>query len=143
FPQGPRATIADIDLDRIVGERRRMSTFDDNRRTHAEQREEYTSGPARLLFGVEAADADASAGMAGTDGTADVAKSVRDGGGASIPAPDRDGASIPAADGDGASIPAADSPREDGMLAPKPVREVSYDAWDRDEETRSIDRPAT
>lgn len=133
FPQGPRATIADIDLDRIVGERRRMSTFDDNRRTHAERLEEYTNGPARLLFGVEAADADASAGTAGTDGTADVAKSVRDGGGASIPAPD----------GDGASIPAADSPREDGMVAPKPVREVSYDAWDRDEETRSIDRPAT
>src|SRR5699024_6252190 len=143
FPQGPRATIADIDLDRIVGERRRMSTFDDNRRTHAERLEEYTNGPARLLFGVEAADADASAGTAGTDGTADVAKSVRDGGGASIPAPDGDGASIPAADGDGASIPAADSPREDGMVAPKPVREVSYDAWDRDEETRSIDRPAT
>ena len=54
FPQGPRATIADIDLDRIVAERRRMNTFDDNRRTHAERVKEYTSGPEPLLFGVEA-----------------------------------------------------------------------------------------
>src|SRR5699024_5142226 len=74
FPQGPRATIADIDLDRIVGERRRMSTFDDNRRTHAEQLEKYTSGPARLLFGVEAADEDASAGEGGAAHRADAAK---------------------------------------------------------------------
>ncbi|WP_114854171.1 NAD(+) synthase [Brachybacterium sp. YJGR34] len=32
FPQGPRATVVDVDLDRIVAERRRQSTFDDNRR---------------------------------------------------------------------------------------------------------------
>src|SRR5699024_8682731 len=46
FPQGPRATIADIDLDRIVAERRRMNTFDDNRRAHAERLEDVTHGPA-------------------------------------------------------------------------------------------------
>ncbi|WP_227488081.1 NAD(+) synthase [Brachybacterium subflavum] len=32
FPQGTAATIVDVDLDRIVGERRRQGTFDDNRR---------------------------------------------------------------------------------------------------------------
>ena len=35
FPDGPRASVADVDLDRLVQERRRMGTFDDNRRTHA------------------------------------------------------------------------------------------------------------
>src|SRR5699024_10690971 len=39
--------------------------------------------------------------------------------------------------------PAPDAPREDGMVATMPVRAVSYDAWDRDEESRAIDRPAT
>ena len=53
FPQGPRATIADIDLDRIVAERRRMNTFDDNRRLHAERISEYAGGPEALLFGRE------------------------------------------------------------------------------------------
>src|SRR5699024_6767167 len=52
FPQGPRATIADIDLDRIVAERRRMNTFDDNRRAHAERLEDFTHGPEVRLFGV-------------------------------------------------------------------------------------------
>lgn len=56
FPQGPRATIADIDLSRVVAERRRMNTFDDNRRIHAERLKEYAGSRARLLFGVEAAD---------------------------------------------------------------------------------------
>lgn len=51
FPQGPRATIADIDLDRIVAERRRMNTFDDNRRAHAERLEDFTHGPEVRLFG--------------------------------------------------------------------------------------------
>src|SRR5699024_2927080 len=114
FPQGPRATIADIDLDRIVGERRRMSTFDDNRRTHAEQLEKYASGPARLLFGVEAADEDASAGVGGAAHRAT----------APAPAPPY-------------------APPEDARVATMPVRAVSYDAWDRDEESRAIDRPAT
>ena len=35
FPQGDRASIADVDLDRLRQERMRMGTFDDNRRTHA------------------------------------------------------------------------------------------------------------
>ena len=50
FPQGPRATIADIDLDRIVAERRRMSTFEDNRATHAARGDEYLHGPETFLF---------------------------------------------------------------------------------------------
>jgi NAD+ synthase (glutamine-hydrolysing) len=36
FPDGPRRTVVDIDLDRIRGERIRMGTFDDNRRTLAD-----------------------------------------------------------------------------------------------------------
>jgi NAD+ synthase (glutamine-hydrolysing) len=35
FPQGRRASVADVDLDRLHQERLRMGTFDDNRRTHA------------------------------------------------------------------------------------------------------------
>src|SRR5699024_4949771 len=132
-PQGPRATTAAIDLARIVGERRRMNTFDDNRRTHAERLEEYTSGPARLLFGVETADGDAPAGEGGAALRADAAK----------PAPEGAGAAMPTSDGAGAAVPAPDAPREDGMVATMPVRAVSYDAWDRDEESRAIDRPAT
>ena len=34
FPEGPRRSVADVDLDRIRQERLRMGTFDDNRRTH-------------------------------------------------------------------------------------------------------------
>ncbi len=37
FPAGPRRSVADVDLDRIRGERLRQGTFDDNRRTHAER----------------------------------------------------------------------------------------------------------
>jgi NAD+ synthase (glutamine-hydrolysing) len=33
FPQGPRRSVADVDLDRLRQERLRMGTFDDNRRT--------------------------------------------------------------------------------------------------------------
>src|SRR5699024_5190285 len=74
FPQGPRATIASIDLDRIVAERRLTTTFANNRPTHAERLEEYPSGPARLLFGVETADGDAPAGEGGAALRADAAK---------------------------------------------------------------------
>ena len=35
FPDGPRRTVVDVDLDRIRAERIRMGTFDDNRRTLA------------------------------------------------------------------------------------------------------------
>lgn len=36
FPDGPRASVADVDLERIVQTRRQVSTFDENRRSHAE-----------------------------------------------------------------------------------------------------------
>ena len=35
FPDGPRRSVADVDLERLRAERIRMGTFDDNRRTHA------------------------------------------------------------------------------------------------------------
>jgi NAD+ synthase (glutamine-hydrolysing) len=35
FPDGPRRTVVDVDLDRIRQDRLRQGTFDDNRRTHA------------------------------------------------------------------------------------------------------------
>ena len=35
FPDGPRRSVADVDLDLLRAERRRMGTFDDNRRHHA------------------------------------------------------------------------------------------------------------
>jgi NAD+ synthase (glutamine-hydrolysing) len=37
FPDGPRRSVADVDLDLLRQERMRMGTFDDNRRTHAER----------------------------------------------------------------------------------------------------------
>ena len=37
FPDGPRHSVADVDLDLLSGERMRTGTFDDNRRTHAER----------------------------------------------------------------------------------------------------------
>jgi NAD+ synthase (glutamine-hydrolysing) len=39
FPDGPRASVADVDLDRLRQERLRQGTFDDNRRTHADRTE--------------------------------------------------------------------------------------------------------
>ncbi len=37
FPVGSRRCVADVDLDRVRGERLRQGTFDDNRRTHADR----------------------------------------------------------------------------------------------------------
>ena len=37
FPDGPRRTVADVDLDRLRQERLRQGSFDDNRRTHHER----------------------------------------------------------------------------------------------------------
>ncbi|CAM3700089.1 NAD(+) synthase [Nocardioides zeicaulis] len=37
FPDGPRRTVVDVDLDRLRQERLRQGTFDDNRRTHHER----------------------------------------------------------------------------------------------------------
>ncbi|MGO2535035.1 MAG: NAD(+) synthase [Brachybacterium tyrofermentans] len=56
FPQGPRATIVDVDLDRIVAERRRQNTVDDNRRTHAESLEKFSTWHEARLFGPFAED---------------------------------------------------------------------------------------
>ncbi|MDZ8200182.1 NAD(+) synthase [Microbacterium sp. SSW1-59] len=36
FPDGPRRSVADVDLDRLRQDRQRQGTFDDNRRTHAD-----------------------------------------------------------------------------------------------------------
>ena len=52
FPQGRRASVADVDLDRLHQDRLRMGTFDDNRRTHAARVERVPDhhlhlGPAR------------------------------------------------------------------------------------------------
>jgi NAD+ synthase (glutamine-hydrolysing) len=41
FPEGPRRSVADVDLDRIRQERLRQGTFDDNRRTHDERTREF------------------------------------------------------------------------------------------------------
>jgi NAD+ synthase (glutamine-hydrolysing) len=35
FPDGPRSSVADVDLDRLRQDRARQGTFDDNRRTHS------------------------------------------------------------------------------------------------------------
>ncbi|KAA9133825.1 NAD(+) synthase [Microbacterium caowuchunii] len=37
FPDGPRRSVADVDLDRLRQDRLRQGTFDDNRRTHADR----------------------------------------------------------------------------------------------------------
>lgn len=37
FPEGPRRTVVDVDLDRVRQERLRQGTFDDNRRAHADR----------------------------------------------------------------------------------------------------------
>ncbi|HEX7350533.1 NAD(+) synthase [Brachybacterium sp.] len=72
FPQGPRFTIADIDLDRIVAERRRQNTFDDNRRTHATSLEKFQTWESTSLFGPwETADVGDEADM-DADADADV-----------------------------------------------------------------------
>ncbi|MGP9539385.1 NAD(+) synthase [Brachybacterium sp. AOP43-C2-M15] len=51
FPRGVRTTVVDVDLDRVVAERRRQNTFDDNRRTHADSLEKFTTWQSTRLFG--------------------------------------------------------------------------------------------
>jgi NAD+ synthase (glutamine-hydrolysing) len=51
FPTGVRTTIVDVDLDRLVAERRRQNTFDDNRRTHAASLEKFETWGETSLFG--------------------------------------------------------------------------------------------
>ena len=41
FPDGPRASIADLDLGSLVQDRLRQGTFDDNRRAHADRTGDY------------------------------------------------------------------------------------------------------
>ncbi len=41
FPEGPRSSVADLDLDLLRQERQRQGTFDDNRRTHAGRTGEF------------------------------------------------------------------------------------------------------
>ncbi len=51
FPTGVRSTIVDVDLDRLVAERRRQNTFDDNRRIHADSLEKFQTWTTTSLFG--------------------------------------------------------------------------------------------
>ena len=48
FPDGPRRSIADVDLDLLRAERMRMGTFDDNRRTHAARAAQFRTVPFTL-----------------------------------------------------------------------------------------------
>lgn len=48
FPDGPRRTVVDVDLDRLRQERLRMGSFDDNRRTHAERTGGFRTVPLTL-----------------------------------------------------------------------------------------------
>ena len=48
FPDGPRRSVVDIDLDRIRQDRLRQGTFDDNRRTHHERTRELRTIPFTL-----------------------------------------------------------------------------------------------
>ncbi len=41
FPDGPRRTVVDVDLDRLRQERLRQGSFDDNRRTHHERADRF------------------------------------------------------------------------------------------------------
>lgn len=43
FPEGPRRSVADVDLDRVRQERLRQGTFDDNRRTLADRVSDFRS----------------------------------------------------------------------------------------------------
>ena len=56
FPTGVRHTIVDVDLDRMVAERRRQNTFDDNRRTHATSLEKFQTWESTRLFGLFESD---------------------------------------------------------------------------------------
>ena len=48
FPDGPRRSVADLDLELLRNERTRMGTFDDNRRAHADRVERYRRLSFRL-----------------------------------------------------------------------------------------------
>lgn len=48
FPDGPRRSMADVDLDRLRQDRLRQGTFDDNRRTHAARTSAFRTVRFRL-----------------------------------------------------------------------------------------------
>ncbi|WP_076262821.1 NAD(+) synthase [Intrasporangium flavum] len=48
FPDGPRRSVADIDLDLLRQERQRQGTFDDNRRTHAARTAQFRTVEVEL-----------------------------------------------------------------------------------------------
>src|ERR1700759_4374190 len=48
FPRTAERSVADIDLDLLQAERRRMGTFDDNRRQHAARTDRFRSVPFQL-----------------------------------------------------------------------------------------------
>jgi NAD+ synthase (glutamine-hydrolysing) len=54
FPDGPRRSVADVDLELLRAERMRTGTFDDNRRTHATR----TSSFRTVTFTLDAPDGD-------------------------------------------------------------------------------------
>jgi NAD+ synthase (glutamine-hydrolysing) len=54
FREGDQRAVADVDFDLLLQERRRMGTFDDNRRAHADR----TSGFRRIAFALEPPDRD-------------------------------------------------------------------------------------
>ncbi len=54
FGDGDRRAVADVDLDLLLQERRRMGTFDDNRRAHADR----TGGFRHVAFSVDPPDRD-------------------------------------------------------------------------------------
>src|SRR3954471_2365145 len=54
FADGDRRAVADVDVDLLLQERRRMGTFDDNRRAHADR----TGGFRRIAFTLDPPDAD-------------------------------------------------------------------------------------
>ena len=54
FATGDRRAVADVDLDLLLQERRRMGTFDDNRRAHAER----TGACRRIGFTLDPPDSD-------------------------------------------------------------------------------------
>jgi NAD+ synthase (glutamine-hydrolysing) len=48
FPQGPRQSVADVDIETLCAERVRMGTFDDNRRHHADRTDAFRRIEFRL-----------------------------------------------------------------------------------------------
>ncbi|WP_394429264.1 NAD(+) synthase [Streptomyces sp. SGAir0957] len=48
FPDGDRASVADVDLDLLRQERQRMGTFDENRRTHSARTNDFRTVAFRL-----------------------------------------------------------------------------------------------